>query len=212
MAELTLVAEANRVTGTRPSGRLRADSKIPAVVYGGGEAPLSVSVVRRDLRVALSGGHGSHALINLDVGGTNHLVMVKEMQRHPVRNDVIHVDFLRVSRDAAVSVEVVLTLVGEAHEVRLAGAKVEQQTFKLVLSGKPEDIPAEVAVDIAAMLPGQILRVGEIDLPAGVKVMTSEDEIVAVAHANKRLAKGGAEGDGSEGAADGAETAEGTAE
>lgn len=203
MAELTLVAEANRVTGTRPSGRLRADSKIPAVVYGGGEAPLSVSVVRRDLRLALSGGHGSHALINLDVGGTTQLVMVKDMQRHPVRNDVIHVDFLRVSRDASVSVEVTLTLVGESHEVRLAGGKVEQQTFKLVLIGKPEDIPAEVAVDITSMLPGQILRIGEIELPAGVKVTTSEDEIVAVAHANKRLAKGradGAEGEGADGA------------
>lgn len=194
MPEMTLVAETNRVSGSRPSGRLRAENKIPAVVYGGGEAPISVSVVRRDLRLALSGGHGSHALINLDVGGSHHLVMVKEMQRNPVRNEVIHVDFLRVSRDDVVSADVTITLVGDAHEVRLAGGKVEQQLFKLVLSGKPDDIPAEVVVDVSEMAPGHILRVSEMTLPSGVTATTPEDEIVAVGNIIKRAATPGEEG------------------
>ena len=213
MPEMTLVAEANRVTGTRPSGRLRSENKIPAVVYGGGEAPLSVSVTRRELRLALSGGHGSHALINLEVGGSRHLVMVKDMQRNPVRNEVIHVDFLRVSHDTRVTADVAITLVGDAHQVRLAGGKVEQQLFKLVLTGRPDDIPGEIVVDISEMAPAQILRVAELDLPGGVTVTTAEDEIVAVGHINRRLAGSGSEGDEyGEGAEAGGDAGEAAAE
>lgn len=194
MSEMTLVAEANRVTGSRPAGRLRSENKIPAVVYGGNEGPISVCVARRDLRLALSGSHGSHALINLKVDGTDHLVIVKEMQRNPVRNEVIHVDFLRVSRDAAVGAEVTINLVGDAHEVRLAGGKVEQQLFKLVISAKPEDIPADITVDVSTMKPGQILRAGEIELPVGVTATTSLEEIVAVGHVKRHAAGASAEG------------------
>lgn len=223
MAEMTLIAESNREAGTRPSGRLRAEKKIPGVVYGPGGDPQSVTVARRDLRIALSGDHGAHALINLKVGSDSQLVMVKDMQRNAVRNEVIHVDFLRVSRDAAVNAEVEITLVGDAHEVRLAGGKVEQQLFKVAMSAKPDDIPAEIVVDISALAPGQILRLAELEVPAGVTFTTAEDEIVAVGHINKRVAgqdggEGGPEDQGGEGAesavqGDGSSNAEtGTAE
>lgn len=213
MPEMTLAAEANRMTGSRPSGRLRSDQRVPAVVYGGTEAPISVSVARRDLRLALSGAHGTHALINLQVGDSRHLVIVKEMQRNPVRNEVIHVDFLRVSRDAMVSAEVTINLVGDAHEVRLGGGKVEQQLFKLNVSAKPDDIPADITVDISSMAPGQILRVDEIDLPEGVVATTSLEEIVAVGHVNKRLVRkdagaGGADEEGDEQPAAGEDASE----
>ena len=80
------------------SGRLRLEGRIPAVVYGHGIEPLSVSVARRELRAVLHTDAGHNAVINLEVGGESHLTIVKDMQRHPVRNEVVHVDFLVVNR------------------------------------------------------------------------------------------------------------------
>ena len=96
MSEVTLTAYTGRETGTRPSRRARAEGHVPAVVYGGGEPAVSVSVDRRDLRRVLSTDAGINALISLSVDGERLLTVVKDLQRHPVRRDVTHVDFLKV--------------------------------------------------------------------------------------------------------------------
>jgi large subunit ribosomal protein L25 len=117
MAEITLVAEPGRATGTPAAKRMRAGGRIPAVVYGAGGAATSVSVDARELRVALSGDAGTNVLVDLDVAGTRHLTMARVIQRHPVRNTVIHVDFQVVNRTEVISAEVPVTLVGEAKAV-----------------------------------------------------------------------------------------------
>src|SRR5689334_10137600 len=118
MAEITLQAETGRITGSRSSGRLRASGKVPATVYGMGKDPQSVAVQWRELRAALVTEAGFNALIDLHVDGAKgDLVIVKDLQRHPVRRDVLHVDFLRVDADVAVTVEVPIVLHGEAHDV-----------------------------------------------------------------------------------------------
>jgi large subunit ribosomal protein L25 len=180
MAEITLVADTGRTTGSRASGRLRGEGKVPAVVYGLGKEPQSVSVVWRDLRHALTGEAGLNALIDLHVdGAAGDLVIVKEMQRHPVRRDVLHVDFLRVSRDVAITVEVPIVLHGEATAVTSNDGVVDHVLYHLAISAKPADIPNEIAVDISEMQIGDAIRVGDLALPDAVTTdIDPEDAIV----------------------------------
>ncbi|MFT6814058.1 MAG: large subunit ribosomal protein L25, partial [Ilumatobacter sp.] len=94
MSETVLIAEAGRTTGSSESRRLRTADRIPGVVYGHGMDPLSVSVARRDLRVALSGESGMNTILDLTVNGEVFPSLVKDIQRHPVKRNVQHIDFI----------------------------------------------------------------------------------------------------------------------
>jgi large subunit ribosomal protein L25 len=182
MAEITLQASTGRTTGSRSSGRLRAEGKVPGVVYGLGMDPRSVSVAWRDLRAVLTGEAGMNALIDLHIdGASGDLVIVKEMQRHPVRRDVLHVDFLRVSRDQLISVEVPVVLHGEAHDVTSNDGTVDHVLYHLLISAKPADIPNEIAIDISGLAIGDAIRVGDVQLPPGVTTDADPEDPVVMA-------------------------------
>ena len=180
MATNLLTAETGRTQGTRPSRRLRRTGRVPAVVYGMGEHSVAVSVDRADLRGALSTEAGLNALIMLDINGDRHLSIVKELQRHPVRRDVLHVDFLRIDPDREVEVEVPLVLTGEAKQVTQASGMVDQVMHRVPLLAKPSDIPAEVTADVSELEVGSSLRVSDIALPAGVTPAGDPDATFAV--------------------------------
>src|ERR1035441_5968612 len=93
MAEIILAAHAGRPTGSAAAKRMRAAGRIPAVVYGHGMAPIAISIEGRDLRSALTTASGLNALLSLDVDGQTHLTLAREIQRHPVRHKITHVDF-----------------------------------------------------------------------------------------------------------------------
>lgn len=186
MAEITLHADTGRPTGSRASGRLRAEGKVPGTVYGLQKDPASVSVVWRDLRHVLTGEAGLNALIDLEISGNTELVIVKEMQRHPVRRDVLHVDFLRVSRDQEITVEVPIVLHGEATEVLSHDGQVDQALYHLAISAKPADIPNEIGIDISGLTIGEAIRVGDVELPPGVTTEADpEDAIVSASVAQE---------------------------
>ncbi len=181
MAEFTLVAETGRTTGTRESRRLRAAGRIPAVVYGHGTAPVAVSVDGRKLRAALTTEAGLNALLALDIAGESQLTLAREIQRHPVRNTVIHVDFQIVRRDEVVSAEVPITLVGEAHDVAVNQGVIEHQLFSLTVQATPGRIPNVIEVDVSGMSIGDAIRVGDLPLPEGVTTEVDPEDIVVVA-------------------------------
>src|SRR5918993_506620 len=108
MAEIVLTAQTGRTTGSSASRRLRAEGKVPAVLYGPGVDTVPVSVDWRDLRAALTTDKGVNALITLDLGsaGGRRQAIVKELQRHPVRRDVLHIDFFEVDPDKDVVTDV----------------------------------------------------------------------------------------------------------
>jgi len=181
MAEITLPAHSGRTTGTRPSKRLRADGKVPATVYGLGGESVSVSVDWRELRHALTTDAGMNALINLEIDGhASELTIVKEMQRHPIRRSVVHVDFLRISRDVAIEVEVPITMEGEAEQVLREGGLVEQAMFQLTVKAKPGSIPNELTIDISGLTIGESLRVSDLTLPEGVETDVDPEEAVVI--------------------------------
>jgi large subunit ribosomal protein L25 len=181
MPEITVVAEASRPIGSRPSGRLRAAGQIPGVIYGHGRDPLPISVDGRALRAALTTDAGLNALLALQVGDETHLTLAREIQRHPVRSTVIHVDFLIVSRDEVVSADVPINLVGEARKVGQVDGRIEHQLTSLTVHAKPADIPTYLEVDISEMEVGDTLRVSDITLPAGVTTEVDPEEPVVIA-------------------------------
>ena len=114
MASTVLVANTGRPTGSAAARRMRHDDVIPAVLYGHGMTPVSVAVGRRDLRLALSGAAGLNTVLDLTVDGKVYPAIVKDLQRHPVRRNVSHVDFIQVNLDEQITVSVPLRLEGEA--------------------------------------------------------------------------------------------------
>ena len=209
MAEIILKAETGRELGSGPSKRLRVEGKVPGVVYGLDAEPVPVTVEWRPFRETLVTDAGLNVLIDLDIDGDVALCMVKELQRHPIRGDVLHVDFLRVSRDAAITVEVPIVLEGEAELVSREGGTVDHVLFALLLSAKPADIPNEIQVDISALEMGQAIRVADLVLPAGVTTdIDPEEAVVTTVFADvveEPEPEEGEEGEGAEAPAAGAE-------
>ena len=180
MSEIVLTADTTRQTGTRPSKRLRREQRIPAVVYGLSQDPVSIDVAWADLRVALTTDAGVNAVIHLEIAGEKQMLIVKDIQRHPVRRDVIHVDFLRIDPDQDVTVDVPLVMIGEAKAVTDADGMVDQNLFSLTVNASPENIPNELEMDISALGIGDSLRVADIVLPAGVTTDMDPEETVAI--------------------------------
>jgi large subunit ribosomal protein L25 len=181
MSEIVLSADTTRKTGTRPSRRLRREKRVPAVVYGLSQDAVSIDVAWVDLREALTTDAGVNAVIHLEIGGEKQMSIVKDIQRHPVRRDVTHVDFLRIDPDQDVTVDVPLMMIGEAKAVTDADGMVDQNLFSLTVNAAPDSIPNELEVDISALTIGDSLRVADILLPVGVTTEVDPEEMVAVA-------------------------------
>ncbi|HTZ10716.1 MAG TPA: 50S ribosomal protein L25 [Acidimicrobiales bacterium] len=203
MADLTLVAETGRPTGSRPSRRLRHEGRIPGVVYGLGMEPVALSVAARDLRTVLSTGAGLNAVLSLELDGRRFTTMARELQRHPVRGTVTHVDFQVVDPDREVSADVAITLVGEPVELHRADGVLEQLLFALPIKARPADIPTVLELDISGLVIGAAVRVADIALPRDVTTDLDPEAIVAAGQPPRvQTAEGeGAEGEGAEGAA-----------
>jgi len=165
---ITLTASTGRIAGSRSSTRLRTDGLVPAVVYGLGRDAIAVSVPWPDLRRALTTEAGLNALITLDVDGQKDLAIIKDLQRHPVRRNVLHIDFLRVDPDAPVAVEVPLILVGEAKLVEARKGIVDQPLKTLTVKAKPADIPSQIEIDITDLDIGVAITVATLTMPTGV--------------------------------------------
>lgn len=209
MAELTLTAETGRPTGSRSSNRLRAEGKIPGVVYGLGSDPKTVAVNWRELRHVLTTDAGLNALINLSVDGEEHLTIVKELQRNPVKRSVTHVDFILIDRDADIEVEVPVVLEGEPVLVERENGTVTQSMFSLTIIAKPGSIPDQLTADISELEVGGAIRVADLALPAGVRTEVDPEDPVALGEmtrASMDAAAEAAEGEGAgEAAAEGGE-------
>lgn len=214
MAEIKLQADTGRSLGSGASKRLRAEGKVPAVVYGLGNDPVSVAVEWKPLREALTTDAGLNALIDLELSGETALTIVKELQRHPIRGDVLHVDFLRVDADAEITVDVPIVLEGEALSVQRENGTVDHILFNLAVQAKPADIPNDITIDISDLTIGDTIRVADLALPSGVSTHVDGDEAVVSAQVSTAAieAEAIAEADAEAAAEQAAEGAEGEGE
>jgi large subunit ribosomal protein L25 len=219
MADVILQAEPRTNLGSRNAGRIRREGLLPAVVYGLQTDPLSVTVSARELDHALHSESGANTLITLKLAGQDDaLALARQIQRHPTRNELVHVDFVRISRDVEVAAEIPLDIEGEPPGVKEGGV-LEQLFFSITVEALPGNIPTSITVDVSHLALGDQLRVADLPIPAGVSVQHEPDELVVQVSIPRGLteeeeaaeaALEAAEAEGGEGAAaEGAEESDG---
>ncbi len=199
MADVILQAEPRNDLGSRNAGRYRREGKLPAVVYGLENETLSVLVSAHDLDYALHSESGANTLITLKLDGEEDaLALARQIQRHPTRNELIHVDFVRVRRDVAVVAEIQLTLEGEPQGAK-EGGMLEQALFTVTVEALPGNIPTQITVDISALGLGDQLHIENLSIPEGVAIQHEPDELVAQVTVPRGLEDEEAEGEEGEG-------------
>jgi large subunit ribosomal protein L25 len=198
MPDIVLTADPRSDFGSRPAGRLRRAGLVPAVVYGLGSDPVSISVSSRELAHILSGEAGANALINLELDGDSVLTLARQIQRHPTRGDLVHVDFIRIRRDVAVSADVPLHLVGEPEGVK-DGGLLEQLVFTVTVEAMPGNIPNSLEIDVSELNIGDQRHVSDLALPADVVTNLDPETVVAQVAAPRVVVEEELEGEAAEG-------------
>ena len=177
MSEYKLAAENRSDAGKGAARRLRASGRVPAVLYGHGTKPQHLSVDARQFGQALRTDAGANVLISLEVGRDQHLALAKEIQRHPVRGHLIHVDFIQVRRGEKVHVQVPVHLVGEAPGVREGGI-ADQDLYQLNVEAEVTAVPEAVDADVSGLGIGDVLRVGDLKAPGGAVILDDPEAVV----------------------------------
>lgn len=204
----TLKAEGRARTGSGSLKQMRREGFVPAVVYGGGSENQNVKINAKVFRDMLKAAASDSILVNLDLeGGSTQLAFLQDVQQNALTGQYLHVDFLAVNADSAITANLPLVFTGEAKGVK-AGGLLEQLLHTVEISCLPKDLPEGIEADVSALAIGESLNIGGITFPEGVTPSLGADVVIAVV-AKTRLAKSGDAEDGAEG--DAAAPAEGEA-
>lgn len=174
MANYQLTVESRTGTGKSYARKLRADQKIPAVVYGSGNPAVNIQVAVRDVERALA---ASGSLINLDLDGATKTVIVKDIHRDPVRGTLFHLDFHEIDLTKKLEITVPIRITGEDGRPSDGGV-VTTLLWEVTVSCLPTEIPESITVDVADLELDEVISVAELQLPAGVEVLEEPDEAV----------------------------------
>jgi large subunit ribosomal protein L25 len=175
--ERKLKADTREVRGKGGARKIRAQGRVPAVIYGHGQDPLHVSVDARELFHLLHTDAGMNVLVDLRVDHDHFLAMPREIQRDHLRGSFIHVDFLRIARDEKITVEVPVHVVGESHGVKEGGV-VEHHIWALQVESFPQDVPSAIEADISGLGINESLKVSDLKIPEKLTVLTPIDEVI----------------------------------
>jgi len=173
----TLSLTSRAAEGSRSARRLRRTGQVPGVIYGGGEEPQLFAVDGRILRNTLAHS-GAILQVALD-GGSDTPVLVKDVQRHPVKGHAVHVDLLRVDMKVAIQTTVTLELLGADHAPGVVeGGVLSQGAIELNIEALPGDIPDGIQFDVSAMEMNATATLSQLTPPAGVTLLDDPDETV----------------------------------
>jgi len=180
VADNALVAESRSGTGKGVARKLRARGRIPAVVYGNDAVVEHLSVDARSLdRLLHTSTAGYNTLIDLQLDDRSQVVLLKELQRDPVRGAFVHADFLRIDLKEEVEVSVNVRLVGEPRGVKLDGGILDHALREIEVRCLPTAIPEHVDVDVSQLQVGESIHVSDLPLPPGVELMTDRGLSIA---------------------------------
>jgi large subunit ribosomal protein L25 len=175
---VTLEATPRSETGKGPARRARASGQVPAVLYGPSVEATSLLVDAKQMWQALHTDAGANVLINLVVdGGSRYLTIPREIQRHPIRGIILHVDFFNVQRDVKIHADVPVHVVGESHGIK-EGGQLDHHLHELKVEALPTEIPTALEVDITALGIGEGLHVSDLSVPRGVEVLNPPEDLV----------------------------------
>lgn len=177
--QVKLNARPRAEAGRNAVKQVRSRGAIPAVIYGDKTTPTNLEVNRRELEQLLAHAASEHVLIDLAIAGEgsprNQLSLIQEVQHHPVRGDILHVDFHAVSATEMITSEVPVEPIGEAEGVKRFGGVLQHLVQTLELECLPKDLPDVIHVDVTALEVGVPLHVRDITLPTGVTATADPD-------------------------------------
>jgi large subunit ribosomal protein L25 len=177
---VTIAAERRTGTGKGAARQLRATGRVPAVIYGHGRAAESLSVVGAEIEKALIGIAAESTVIDLTIDGNPVKTLIREIQRHPTRPDIIHVDFYEIHADETLTLEVPIRLVGVPDGVRNGGGVLDQVLREIEIEVLPADIPEHVDVDVTDLAIGHSVHVSDLEVPNATVLTDPETTICTV--------------------------------
>lgn len=183
MASATLSASVRGNSGKGVARSLRTSGRVPAVIYGHGRDPQPLSIDTRELEKLLSHISAENTVIDLTVDGNGARTIIREIQRHPFKRQILHVDFQELVAGEKIIVRVPIVLMGVPDGVRMDGGILDQTMRELEVEVDPSDIPNHIEIDVTTMVIGSSLHVSDIQLPPGVEIVGDEDASVAVVSA-----------------------------
>ena len=185
MATASLSASARTTAGKGAARSLRRDGRLPAIIYGHAREPMSLSVPEREFVRLLERVAAENTVIELSIDGTMSRTLIREIQRHPVKRNVLHVDFQELVAGERVVVRIPIVLQGVPDGVRHSGGILSQITQELECRVDPLNMPPSIVVDVTALTIGHSIHVSEMTIPEGVEVLDDPESTVAIVAAPK---------------------------
>ncbi|MCC7194736.1 MAG: 50S ribosomal protein L25/general stress protein Ctc [Gemmatimonadaceae bacterium] len=189
MATARLSASPRTKSGKGTARKLRAAGEIPAVIYGHAREPQSLQLDAYALTRLLEKHSYTTTVIELDVAGTVARTIIRELQRHPVKRDVLHVDFQELVAGEKITVRVPIRFVGIPDGVKNGGGILDETVRELHISVDPSQIPNHLDVDVTALQVGKSLHVRDVPVPEGVHVLDDADGTICVCMVPKEVAE-----------------------
>ena len=207
--EFNLIAEMRDDRGKGASRRLRRQGKVPAIIYGAGREPRALMFDHNKVLRELENASFYSSILTIKVGDESRAAIVKDIQRHPAKKLILHIDFQRIVEDEKIRMQIPIHFLGEedAIGVKIGGGSVSRLMTELEVSCLPKDLPEFLEVDISELELDQMLHVSNISLPAGVEiseiVLEQDQAIVSIAEIKEiieeEIIEGEGEGEGEEG-------------
>jgi large subunit ribosomal protein L25 len=175
-----LKVQARESRGSAASRRLRANGLIPGVLYGNGGEAHPFCIEERELRKAITGEHGLHAILDVVLDGSQkaHHAVLKDYQLDPTRPRLLHIDLQEVRLDQAIQTQVVVELVGESEGVKEGGV-LSQINREVHVEALPMEVPDRLELDVSRMVIGDSLRLSDLHVPEGVKLLDDPETVLA---------------------------------
>ncbi len=181
--EFKIKANKREIFGKNAARRLRREGMIPAVIYGSREASVSLDLKKQEIFNILRAETGENTIFQILFDSEMKNAMIKELQRDPVTDEILHADFIQITMDKTVRISVPVLTVGEAVGVKTEGGFVDLMTREVELECLPKDIPENIEVDISDLHLHQSLKVEDIAPIEGVEILSAPDAIVVLVEA-----------------------------
>ena len=178
--EITLEATNRDKTGSAESRRLRSTGFIPAVMYGLGSEPESLLINAREFNNALKTEAGSNVILNVNVGKDSIPALAREIQRHAFKDEIVHVDLIRIDLSQTVEADVQVNFLGTPLGVKEEGGLVQTVNATITISTLPTNIPSSLDLDISELNVGENATATDVELPDGVELASEDDESILV--------------------------------
>jgi large subunit ribosomal protein L25 len=179
MKIVPLKVEKRESVGKGAARRIRRAGKIPAILYGDDGESMAISVDTKDFMALLHSEAGSHVILRLKIEGLKEspTVIIKDIQRHPIKDSFLHIDFRKIGLDEKITATVPVMTEGESPGVKQGGI-LQRHLWEVEIEALPKDIPDHITVDISSLEMGESIHVSDIPKPGGVEFVTNGEEVV----------------------------------